>query len=247
MAKFERYSEHWRRILPPWLRGNTTDKVWTAVFDLLDAVKLSADQAMKAHFIERAPIDAVNLHGKDCEIERLPGESTEAYRLRLLGKWEFKRTMSTRPGLPDKLRQYIGPSVHLFDLANDGWTGGVASGEDFNTANWSRIAMVIEQPHAWVRQAIGSGLVVGPETIVGVSMTRTELSRIRRLFRIMRPAHVVGIDIFVVFDSTSAPDVAAEHASADAIKLPLGPGAMVGYPHHGMTVGDGLIVGQEFT
>lgn len=243
------------KLLPRWLRGTWMDRLWTALLhgpiDLLDQAKI---EAAKVGLVEHGPDDAVDHYARERQLERIDGESTEALRTRALEAWEFWEGVSTGTGLRDAIRLYTGlAGLEVYDCntIGDDWLSGwapLSDGEDNNTDNWSRHFIVIPaSSHSWTRPVVGPGLTVGPGLMVGLTMTSDELSRIRRAYRRHRPSHMVGGDIYVLFDGTSAAAVLSAHdASADFSRLPLHR-QMVGYEPHGMTVGPSLIVGYEFT
>jgi hypothetical protein len=243
------------RLLPRWMRGGWFESLWTAVLhgplELLDQDKVNA---VNVGLVERCPADAVRYHAAERQLERLAGESDEALRIRALEAWTFWSEMAPTGKLTDAITLYTGLSgvrVYVCNTQSDDWLAGyvpLADGEDDNTDNWTRHFVVIPASgHPWTRPVVGPGLTVGPGLMVGLTMTQVELSRIRRAYRRHRPAHMVGGDIYVLFDGTTPASVLAAHdASADFSRLPLHR-QMVGYGPHGMTVGPHLIVGYEFT
>lgn len=256
------YEEFLRGLLPPWLRGPTAEKLTTTISFMVDAFLSAAKAAARAHLLSDCPPDAVEHHIRARLLERIPDEPIEALRARGLQAWTFwaelhrRRTVSAPSGLEAMLRTHLGLSgVWVFDQANDDWqAGAIADGDDANADNASRQAIVIEQPHQWERPICGA-VVCGPQTLVGITMTRSELSRIRGLYRKHRPANMIGLDIWVLFDSTTAEDILGNHDATsaydgEAIRLPL-LCSLAGYQgngaHHHMQCGDLCIVGREFT
>jgi hypothetical protein len=253
-----RWEEFANRLLPRWLRGTWMDRLWTALLhgpiELLDQDKI---EAAKVGLVQHGPDDAVDYYARERQLERIEagaGETTEALRTRAAAAWDFWTGVSTTTGLRDAIRLYTGlAGLEVYDCNEQGddWLGGdaaLADGEDDNYDNWSRHFIVIPaSSHSWTRPTVGPGLVVGPGLMVGLTMTQEELSRIRRAYRRHRPSHMVGGDIYVLFDGTTAAAVLSAHdASADFSRLPLHR-QMVGYQPHGMTVGPSMIVGYEFT
>lgn len=244
--------ENWAlRRMPRWLRGDALDKFSSLVFGQFDLVYQAARSAISATFITAAPVDSIDYHGASRLLERLDGESDEQYRTRIVGAWDFWSGLGTTTGLRDALRDYVGTTgleVYAVNTQTDDWLGGTLnSDEDAETDNWSRHAVVIPAPHSWVREAVGPGLEIGPDLMVGLSMTESELKRIRRIYRKHRPAHMCGIEVYVVMDATSAAAVLADHTAADSVRIALGPAPMVGYLSHGMIVGATLVVGAPIT
>lgn len=232
------------------MRGTWFDKLWTSTFGLLDlAVELARQAALSGSPAE-CPLDAIDYHARDRMLERIVGETDEALRDRVVDAWGFWSAVTTTSGLQDILRAHTGcDEVYVYDEANDGWvSNGVGAGyDDTNTDLASRHAVVIGQTHPWAIPTVGPGPIVGPGLLVGIDMTLTELSMVRRIYRRHRPANMIGSDIFVLFDATTPADVlVTREASASYVRIPLHV-AMVGYPNHGMTVGDHLTVGRVFT
>lgn len=249
----ETYEAWALRRLPRWLRGTALDKFSSIIFGQFDLVYQAARDAASATFITSAPADVVDKHGASRLLERLDSESTDAYRERIVAAWDFWSGVGTATGLQDALRLYIGcDELYLFAVQPnaDDWTAGAAySDEDSNADNWSRHAMAIGQPHSWVREAVGTGLVVGPDLMVGLSMTESELKRIRRIYRKHRPAHMCGIEMFILLDATDPIAVQLAHDAADpeVVRIALGPAPMVGYLSHGMMVGPTATLGAPIT
>lgn len=247
----ETYLEAALRLMPRWMRGENFDKLWTSAFGMFDLANSMARQAALQASIRTCADDAVPYHIRARLMEPIESETVDEVRDRGDGAWDFWTELGNTAGLQNALRVYMEePGIYVYDEASDGWiTGGIGEsyGDDTTADNASRLAIVVEQPHRWEVPVVGPDLVVGPETLVGITMTRTELSRFRRVFRKHRPSHLVGTEIVIIFDSTTAADIlATRDATADLIRLPL-QCTMVGYQIHGMTVGPALKVGQEFT
>jgi hypothetical protein len=235
---------------PPWLRGPWATKLLTVVYGIFDVANQANREAAKLGLVAECADDAIDDHAEERMIERLPGETTAALRLRLVDAWRTWTTSGTTLGLRTILRTYLGaPTLEVYDFANDAWYDGAAltGFDDDERANWSRLALVVPQPHPWTRPVVGPGLIVGPDLLVGITMTGSELSRLRRAFRRYAPAHMVSIGLEVIMDATSAAAHLADHATtSDVVRMPVDTG-MVGYAQHGMVVGPGLIVGYRYT
>lgn len=236
---------------PRWLRGIWGDRFLTVCYGIFDTVNAAAVQAARAGAVETCPDDAVEAHAESRMIEPLPGETTEALRLRAIDAWAHW-TGANNTWLEEKIVEYMPGTdrVSVYDIANDDWTGGAALDgyDDDNGDNASRLMLVFDATyHPWDRDVVGPGLIVGPELLVGITMTGTELSRLRRIFKRYRPGHMIGIGADVIMDGTTAAAHLADHAAtADLVRLPLH-APLVGYQQHSMTTGPHLVVGQGFT
>lgn len=242
-----------------WLRDEWSDKVWTVGFGNIEYFKRAAEAAVNIAFVDHCPDDAVPYHGRSRMLSQTPWESLAAYRLRIKDAFPFWQNLGPKTvtvdgevrGLQEAMRFYTGvDSLTIFDIPNDHWDAGDpgTGNDDEDEDNWSRVSVVIPQPHDWEELIAGPGVVAGPELLAGITMTRSEQANIRKTFREHRPGHVIGIDIYVIFDATTAAAVLASHvASASYLRMPLGPIGLAGYLTHGMYAGAALVCGAEIT
>lgn len=249
----ETYEAYALRRLPKWLRGTWADKTWSVLFGAFDLTWAAILEAVKSGLIMHSPDDAVDAHARGRLLERATGESTAALRERARDAWTFWSELAPTNKLVEAINFYTGLSpATLWGFTNSGaWHLGYtgADSEDDNTDNWSRHFMVVAKgSHPWLRPTVGSGLTVGPGLLVGITMTSSELSLLRRAYRDHRPGHMVGGSAYILFDATPAADVAVvdHQASGDYAVIPLQV-QMVGYEPHGMIVGDHMPVGHTFT
>lgn len=248
-------------LMPPPLRRATATKLVGSIGASLDAYIEAGQAALRAGHVETTPDDGVEHHARARLLERIPWETLSQLRERVVGAWDFwvtlhrRRSGATPSGLEAMLRSHLGiDTVVVYDQANDGWLNGAQVtpfGDDDNTDDASRQVIIIPRPHPFEEPEVGDDLEVGPETLVGITMTVSFQSRIRGLYRKHRPANLVGIDIWVIFDGTPAEDLVLYHdATNQVIRLPI-QCSMVGYEGggavHQMQVGDNMIVGREFT
>ena len=247
LGRWQKYAE---QLLPRWLRAAWMDRLWKALLygpiELLDDDKI---EAAKVGLLSHAPQDAVDHYARERQLDRLDGESTEQLRERALDAWTFWSELGPNYKLVEAFNLYTGLQATLWAARHwvDGYTGGVS--DDDNADNWSRHWLVVELgSHPWTRPVVGPDLVVGPGLMVGVTMTETELSRIRRTYRRHRPSHMVGAELYIIFDATPGASVAAVNhaASSDYARIPLHR-QMVGYVPLGMTVGPSMVVGHTYT
>lgn len=239
--------------MPRWLRGVVGDRFHSVVFGLFDAALQAAKDAADIGLVEKAPEDAVDYHGAMRLMERLPWESIEAFRLRLLGAWDHWTGVANTAGLRDVLRLYLNfDGVYIYDIVNDDWlvgySGSPTFGDDNNADNASRHFVIIDTDSSpYTFPEVGEELIVGPGLVVGTTMTGDELRRLRGAYRLHRPANMVGGDIYVLYASNAASTLGDhDDAGTNMVRIPLHR-QMVGYIHHGMTVGPTMVVGQEFT
>jgi hypothetical protein len=250
----ENYEEYAFGRLRVWGRGANADKFSTVVYGIADLAKDGAFEANLVGLVKHCPTDAVEEHGRARMLEKLSDsfESLQAFRNRCIEAWDFWAGVTTTEGLEDCLilhgeNQYN--RLEVVDISNDGWLNGYVNGswgEDDNADNWARVNVIIPQPHPWTIPVVGTGSICGPDTMCGLTMTSNELSNIRRTFRKHRPAHIAGIGIDVLLDSTTASDYLNDHGvTTDIVRLPL-LGLACGYGAHGAQCGV-AICGQVFT
>ena len=248
------YEDFFKARLPRWLRGKFADRLATVLGGGCDALVASAKDAANQAFVEYCADDAVPYHMRERLLEPLEGETIAAQRVRVAGAWDFWSGLGPTTALRDAIRLYTGlTALDVWPFNGDNtasaWVTGYVAGinDDNNTDNWSRHAITIAQPHPWDVPVVGPGLIVGPDLMVGLTMTLTELRGIRRAWRRHRPAHMVGLVIVVILGGKAGEDVRADHAvTADVVKLPLHMTA-VGYPATGATIGPGFQVGHAHT
>lgn len=250
------YEEFLRKLVAKPYRGDTGEKLLTVFGGMIDMYRDAAIQAAYVGLIDLCPDDAVESHAEASLMWRIAGESIAALRERVKGRWRFWSELGPTAGLQAAIRLYTGLStLRVLDQANDDWfSGSHADGEDTNTENASRHIIVIEQPHPYEDfPVIGPGLVVGAETLVGTTMTSSELSGIRRAYRHHRPANMVGTDIWLLLGGDTLADIHPSRLTyvGDSLRLPLQV-SMVGYhggpsnAHHHMQVGPHMIVGRRW-
>lgn len=240
------FADYLKRRMPRWLRGTWGDRWVEGVGGMLDAAHGGAKEAAKQHFIEECADDAVPRHAHDRTIDSVPGETYAQLRARAAAAWTTLSEMGPTLGLRNYMREVMQTTaLEIYDVAVDNWLASeLLSLEAYENA--SRLWLVIPQPHRWSVPVVGAGLVVGPGHLVGIDMTESELSLLRRVIREKRPTNMVPVEAYVLFDATTAAAVRANHvASSDFCRLPL-LSQHVGYPGCD-TVGPALVVGHTYT
>lgn len=222
------YEQIYFRQIPAWLRGVIADKWHDVIAGIIQSFALAAKDAAKASLPEYCPVDALPLHGEARSIDPVSGESADAWRQRILHAWTMRETQHQPATFQDLMRFFTAiPGLYVFDYiasaegGDDFASGASGSGEDGDVTNASRLAIVVEKPHGWVVPTIGVPAKIGPENLIGISMTRTELTRIRKYFRELRPAHIVGTEIWIIMDSSPAEDFPPDHTAGAVVRLAL--------------------------
>lgn len=243
------FREYLARKLPRWLLGTWGQRWAEGIGYLLDVALDNSKQSAKEGFILDCSDEAVPYHARDRRIEILSTDTYQTLRNRAANAWVSKSEMGPREGLQTLLRDLIGVStIRIFDVSRNHWLSGYVNEdnlEDDDIDNWSRLWLVIPTPHLWEPVLFSDDEVIGPESTFGSTMTTSELSFIRRLVRENRPGHMDPMEFYLIFDSTTATAVLADHdASADYIRVPLYQ-THVNYPHAD-TFGDANVFGETF-
>lgn len=99
------FAERQPGLYPTRLRGRW-GRAWGRAFGLeKDDVVTQAKLAVRSGFIDDAPADALERHGADVVIERLPDETDAAYRARIAAAWDLWPTAGTQAALELALSQ----------------------------------------------------------------------------------------------------------------------------------------------
>lgn len=93
------YAEHAITLLPPWMRRPKAEAVVVSEAEERDALVDQVVAAVGSHLIQLASEDALALHAGERGIDRYPGESTDAFRQRLLLAFEALVWAGTAKGL----------------------------------------------------------------------------------------------------------------------------------------------------
>jgi hypothetical protein len=213
------YATYQPKLLPTFLGGEWGER-WASASGLMkDVWGEAAAQAVLCRFIQTAPEDALSLIGDERGLPRNPGESTAAFRTRLLAAWSMWTMAGTKAGIVSALN-YLGfLNVSIYENAD--WT--IAPGPGYSLGDeWWRFWVVIRQPHGFGPPAwrIGDGSLVGaPGLRVGFMYAPVTHPTIRPTIERWKPAHAMLMQIVVVLS-----------------------GKLIG---DGWTIGDGTVVGGE--
>lgn len=232
--EFERYFPD---LIPEFIKGKWGTLFAQSLGFLFDNLIEGVKEGAKAGMVQLAPPDVITDHAASRLIEPLDGESTEALRSRVLDAWNHWGNSGSQSDLRDKLKAYTGAQDLIVQTpAFDSFI--------LDPGDASRLWVICGTGGTlpWSQPAVGPGLVVGPGLMVGITMTERELHRIRRIVKRYKPAHVVGAELIVSFNSTAALWGGADQVIRIALNR-----QMVGYDSSEMTVGPALVVGLEYT
>lgn len=109
------YVKYLLSISPTWLL-NERGRLWMQSHgDALDAVAEMVKAAVLAKFILKAPEDALTYIGVERGMPKYASETTEEYRFRLVGAWEYWQWGGTKKGVQDVL-VLLGYTVEIQEL-----------------------------------------------------------------------------------------------------------------------------------
>lgn len=215
-------------VLPPWAQGEWGTRFREALGGILDVTALGstggAGEASKAHFVGIAPQDSIRFHGADRWIHSVPGENAEAYRERLLDCWDSISSLGPKAGLKALICDVLGTQCEIYDVSSDNWLAGYAPGnfEDANADNWSRLWIVVAEPHPWTGLIFGPAITFGPAQSFGLNISQAQVSLLRQAIQQYRPAHMLPVEAWFITDATSAAALKANHAvTANVVRIPL--------------------------
>lgn len=109
------YVKYLQKIAPPWLLSDRGKRWLQAHGDGLDLVSDLIRLAVQARIIAVAPEDALVYIGIDRGMPRYPTETTEDYRTRLIGAWDYWQWGGTKKGVQDVLA-LLGYAVEITEL-----------------------------------------------------------------------------------------------------------------------------------
>lgn len=186
------HEQHQQDLSP--IRGPWSLRWAAAHGRVKDRLVERARQAVLAGAITRTPVDGLARLGADADLERSPIETSEQYRTRILGAFDLYSWAGTHYGYANALALTSGEIRGARFIAQYQWPAP----PDGRTALWSRFWVIVWTGALAVgRFTVGpwvtvggnaspfSLLVVGSFTVgdgstVGSSMTRAQLSEVRR-------------------------------------------------------------------
>lgn len=241
-----RHADYFAAQIPQTFKGPWGQKFVDSLGAVLDWTADMAEAARDCALILNCPPDAVPFHADERGVEPLVGEHVESWRERVHAAWDFWSGAS-REHIRDHLRLYVGEAaLEIYDVANDAWLDGATVGYDNHEDHWQRFWVVVPEGHRWELLETGEGLVIGPQTTVGTTMTSDELQRIRWHSR-KKTSFMEPQELILSFEvGATADDIRHDHepGGLDLMRIPL-TCQRIGYPNCN-TVGESLVVGHMY-
>lgn len=105
LYQIRQYEDWLRDLAPGWFQGPEVGPLLEGIGQAKDEYLELFTTGILARFLFAAPEDAVNLLGSERGLTRYPGETLEAWRIRVLGAWEFWQWSGTEYGMGLALSQ----------------------------------------------------------------------------------------------------------------------------------------------
>lgn len=189
------------QISPPWMRARRSLELWNVLGLGLDAFADAARDAVKARFVNLAPIDALGLIGSDRLLERYSVQTDDSWRTWIASAWDLWTFAGTEDIVERALHEAGFPNASVHDVHNPppGWA--TTWPPDGDTDNWSRFWVWLAEPWPFDWQIVewGDGHLWGDGHTWGSTATVEEINLIRRTVRKWRPSHVICAGIYVPF------------------------------------------------
>ncbi|MFZ5826493.1 MAG: phage tail protein [Bacillota bacterium] len=175
---------------PLMAAGQEIRNLIALVAEAAEELRETARRARKLWFPTTAPDSALNLHGAERSLPRLPGETAAAYRARLANAYLFYEAAGTKQGMEAALRAIGYPNVEVYPLYRERQNWTFLDGSRSLDGTWwlgaahePAHAEWLEEnlPGAWNRFAVflNSGLAV---------LDPSEEQRVREVIRLTQPA-----------------------------------------------------------
>ena len=189
--------EYTERISPAPLTGFWGSRLMVGLFGFFSDLGAEAlEQAITIGWVKRAllPTDALAAIGSNANIERVSGESTAAYRLRLIDKWELWEESATGTFAENALAPFGVSAASVTVNTIRDWTPDL-------TGNWSRFWIILEGADLpWSELEWGAFTWGTPELTWGTSASQEEIFGLIRLLCKWKSGHEVGVEVILLFD-----------------------------------------------
>lgn len=194
---FPSYVDYQVKKSPSWL-SDPVGVGWESSMGLAkNAVAQAATDAVTARFFGNAslsPADALAAAGRDRKLPQLTGETTDAYRARVVSVWSAYQWAGTAKGILDQLAVAGYSNVKIVENAD--YTGPGA-----DASKWWRFWVKIYQPHdlgdGSTGRRWGDGWRWGDGTRWS-GMPKDRVDLIKAIIRKWKPPHAQCVKVIVV-------------------------------------------------
>jgi hypothetical protein len=177
LLNVQQYETWLPELAPPWLQGPRGRALLEGWGKLLDEYVSYAATSILARFVQLAPEDAVNLLGTERGFTRFAGESLAAWRVRVLGAWEFWQWAGTEYGMYLWLKA-AGYETHIHEHFRD------------DPSIWAEFSLYLwpYRPE-FITDRWDDGGTWDDDTHWDYTIAGTELQRVPELVKEVKPAH----------------------------------------------------------
>lgn len=194
---FTKYRDLVRALATGWTRSYWGERLFGTIGVLGDAVMDAATQALVAPWLlaKTSPPDALPPVGRERLMPRYPAESDATYRNRLYAAWTAWGFGGNEVALLDQYRWWNLLAVRVINAAH--WVFEWPR----NAANFSRFAVVVEQPHPWAGPHLygSSNRLYGDGCTYGSTATVPEVATLRGIARQWKAGHDINPAIWLIF------------------------------------------------
>lgn len=207
-------------LAPAFMRGTWSSRWLGSIGAYAELIWQGASQAANVGYPSLAPNDALDLVGRNLNIERLIDEADGPYRDRLRTPFTTWEESGRAVGIVNQLETFGINDVEVYDIAA-GWDPG-----DGNTSAAWRFWVVITGQPGWSLLEAAEDVIASDDIVAGVDgMTQTDYRNLRRIVHKWRAAHAAPIDFYIIFSgtlgTTSTAAAEAMVAAGDAVDLPI--------------------------
>lgn len=185
---------------PMWASGPQALRWQTVMGTELDELMTLFREARAVRFPTQTPSDVLYLLASERGLEKVPGETEAAWRLRIKDAWRIWHRGGTQEAHRTSFGWYGLLNVGVYRRKE--WSTPRPAGSNyvraFARAVWSQFDVVVRQPHPWTEKLWGSPPAWGTGTW-GSSMTTEELRYFRRQGREFKAGHDTFTYLHVVF------------------------------------------------
>ncbi len=177
-------------LAPTWLQKGYGEALMLVFGLVADATAEGAREAVAQRFIRFCAADALGLHGKQVQILRAPGETTEQYRVRLQQAWDAWSKAGTGGGILLQLEPagIVSATIHEGDSIDPDVPD-----------SWAKWWLEVNEPHPFTPPiTYGSGRTYGDGALYGFGDDHA-IAYVRAVIRKWQPAHVLCTGVLVHF------------------------------------------------
>lgn len=210
------YAEIQPDIAPGIQKGETAQKLHTALGMTCDAVVNNAVQAVESRFASIAPSDALDMLGWNSRLARAVGEPLSDYRARVQSQWKTALARGTRAGLITQLNDIGFQNVRIYE---DGPVDSTHWQRYENETDYGRnFAVVIDPPHPFgddFASYWGDGKLWKEGQHWGTNGDPTQIQQLINVLKHWRPVHAKLQELIIILDGSMIDPMVGDSTDGD--------------------------------